>query len=85
MSRCVGTIEGHEGASGERRLQRLEAGAQGEHKLSRGFVPVKTHSSHWFVHPGFSDAIEGFLVEETDDAETYLQAASEHSPFKTSG
>ncbi|NKC13071.1 MAG: GNAT family N-acetyltransferase [Gammaproteobacteria bacterium] len=67
----------------EHGLGRLEAGAQGEHKLSRGFMPVPTHSAHWFAHAGFRDAIARLLVEEAGDVQSYLNAAAEHSPFKS--
>jgi uncharacterized protein len=64
------------------KLVRLEAGAQGEHKISRGFLPVATHSSHWFAHSGFRDAIVDFLDQEEKEVRSYLDAAGSHSPFK---
>jgi len=48
----------------ENRLQRLDAGIQGEHKLARGFVPVPTWSCHWLRHPGFREAVADFLIRE---------------------
>jgi predicted N-acyltransferase len=67
----------------ERSLIRLEAGAQGEHKISRGFLPVATHSAHWFAHPGFRNGIAQFVEAESRDVNRYLDSAGEHSPFKT--
>ncbi|MEO5572903.1 MAG: GNAT family N-acetyltransferase [Gammaproteobacteria bacterium] len=63
-------------------LQRFEAGAQGEHKLSRGFLPSPTWSAHWLSHPAFGRAIEDFLGHETDQMEYYMDALGAHSPFK---
>ena len=45
-----------------RRLASFEGGAQGEHKLFRGLLPVETHSAHWLAHPAFADAIEGYQI-----------------------
>jgi len=63
-------------------LPRVEAGAQGEHKLARGYVPATTHSAHWIAHPGLRQAVQRYLDAETpaliDDAETLMQ----HTPFK---
>ena len=66
----------------ERGLSKLEAGAQGEHKISRGFLPVATHSAHWFADNRFRDAIGEFLVQEDRQVRGYLDAAGSHSPFK---
>jgi predicted N-acyltransferase len=63
-------------------LQRFEAGAQGEHKISRGFLPVPTWSAHWLSHPAFGRAIEGFLDHEKDQMDYYMDELSTHSPFK---
>lgn len=67
----------------ERRLARFEAGAQGEHKITRGFLPVATHSAHWIRHDGFRRAIEDFLREERRNTERYIAAAARHTPFKS--
>lgn len=48
----------------EHGLARVEAGAQGEHKLARGYLPVTTHSAHWIPDPGFKTAVERYLVQE---------------------
>jgi len=67
------------------RLQRFEGGAQGEHKLFRGLLPVETHSAHWLAHPAFASAIEDYLKRETAGVARYVNELNEHSPFRTSG
>ena len=62
----------------------FEAGAQGEHKLSRGLLPVPTHSSHWLQHPQFFEAITNHVEDETVQIESYIEHLSSHSPFKFS-
>jgi predicted N-acyltransferase len=49
----------------ELNLSKVEAGAQGEHKIQRGYLPVTTYSCHYFLEPGFATAIGNFLVHET--------------------
>ena len=61
---------------------RFEAGAQGEHKLSRGFLPVETHSLHWLAEPRFADAVADYLAQETDEVDRYRELLAEHSPFR---
>jgi len=63
-------------------LRLFEAGAQGEHKLSRGFLPTPTYSAHWLANPDFSDAIENFLNHETAGMQDYMDDLNEHSPFR---
>ena len=63
-------------------LQRFEGGAQGEHKLSRGMLPVRTHSAHWIAHPGYARAIQDFLEKETTAIEHYMGVLGAHSPFR---
>ena len=63
-------------------LDRFEAGAQGEHKLSRGFLPVKTHSLHWLAEPRFADAVAEYLIEEGEEIDRYRELLGEHSPFR---
>lgn len=63
-------------------LQRFDPGAQGEHKISRGFEPVETCSYHWIGHPGFRDAIARFLKEEKRYIDEYRDAAAARLPFK---
>ena len=65
------------------RLQFFEGGAQGEHKLFRGLLPVETHSAHWLAHPSFASAIEDYLKRETAGIARYVDELNEHSPFKT--
>ena len=63
-------------------LEHFDAGAQGEHKIQRGFIPVKTYSSHWIAHEDFRDAIGHHLNTENQYTERYFQAAKDHSPYK---
>jgi hypothetical protein len=65
-------------------LQRYDAGAQGEHKLVRGFEPIKTHSLHWIRHPEFRKAIARFLDEENLAIDSHITQASKMLPFKQS-
>jgi predicted N-acyltransferase len=69
----------------ERRIALFEGGAQGEHKLARGFSPVETCSAHWLRHPGFADAIEKFLDRESAGVERYMDELTERSPFRQDG
>jgi len=64
------------------RLSRFEGGAQGEHKLSRGMLPVKTWSAHWVSDSRYADAIAEFLARETPAVSRYIDELQEHSPFK---
>jgi len=68
----------------DRGLARVEAGAQGEHKLARGYLPVATHSLHWVGDAGFSEAIEQYLVEERSAIEQDIEILTEYGPFKKS-
>ena len=60
----------------------FEGGAQGEHKMARGFLPQKTWSVHSLAHPAFSDAIEEFLKRESGGIEAYMDELNERNPFK---
>jgi predicted N-acyltransferase len=60
----------------------VEAGAQGEHKLKRGFVPVAIHSAHRLVHPGLHDAVRRFVEQERDALGEALPEWAEHAPFR---
>ncbi len=63
-------------------LKRVEAGAQGIHKIQRGYVPVITYSAHWIGHEGLSDAIQRFLRQENalvDDEAIHL---TQHTPYR---
>jgi uncharacterized protein len=64
------------------RLQTFEGGAQGEHKLFRGLLPVETHSAHWLAHPRFARAIEDYLERESAGIARYVDELNEHSPFR---
>ena len=66
----------------ERGLARFEGGAQGEHKLFRGLLPVETVSAHWLAHPRFARAVEQFLEREGAGVARYVDELCEHSPFK---
>jgi len=65
-------------------IKRFEAGAQGEHKLSRGFLPTPTWSAHWLAHPEFYKVIAEFLQHEHKGMQDYMDVLGEHSPFKNS-
>lgn len=62
---------------------RFEGGAQGEHKMARALLPVKTTSAHWLAHPSFADAIERFLEREGAGIDNYMDDLERRSPFKT--
>jgi uncharacterized protein len=64
------------------RLARVEAGAQGEHKLARGYLPVTTWSAHFIADPGFRAAIEDFLKRETQAVAREQEFLGELGPFK---
>jgi predicted N-acyltransferase len=66
----------------EARLQYFEGGAQGEHKLFRGLMPVETESAHWLAHPAFASAIEQYLSRESAGIARYVDELNEHSPFR---
>jgi hypothetical protein len=66
----------------ERGIPAFEGGAQGEHKLARGFLPAPTWSAHWLRHPQFADAVEKFLARESKGVERYIDELAEHSPFR---
>ncbi|MEP6064760.1 MAG: GNAT family N-acetyltransferase [Paracoccaceae bacterium] len=66
----------------ERGLNRVEAGAQGEHKLARGYLPTQTHSLHWVNDKGFSDAIAKYLQAERRAIEEEIEILTDYGPFK---
>ncbi len=66
----------------ERDIQVFEGGAQGEHKLARGFLPAKCPSAHWLRHPRFASAIEDFLEREGAGIERYMDELEDSSPYK---
>ncbi|MGA7801892.1 MAG: GNAT family N-acetyltransferase [Gammaproteobacteria bacterium] len=63
-------------------LKRFEPGAQGEHKISRGFLPTPTWSAHWIADGRFRQAIGDFLQRETVAMEQYMEELAEHAPYK---
>ena len=63
--------------------ERFEGGAQGEHKMARALLPVKTTSAHWLAHPAFADAVERFLVREGEDVDAYLQHLAQRNPLRS--
>ena len=63
-------------------LKRFDPGAQGEHKIQRGFTPVATCSNHMIAHPGFKRAIASFVEEERQHMDTYMEQACTLLPFK---
>ncbi len=63
----------------------FEGGAQGEHKMARGFLPTRTWSAHWLAHPGFADAIERFLEREKGGIDDYIDELNDRNPFKMRG
>ncbi len=62
--------------------ERFEGGAQGEHKMARGLLPVQTWSAHWLAHPQFARAIDDFIAREGAGVESYLDELNERRPFK---
>ena len=66
----------------QKKLKRFDPGAQGEHKIQRGFVPVLTQSYHQIAHPNFSHAIAQFLEEEKAHNYQYCNKSREYLPFK---
>lgn len=66
----------------ERKLKVVEAGAQGEHKLARGYRPVTTHSAHYIVHPGLRRAIADYLERERREVARMGDYLDDHLPFR---
>ncbi len=66
----------------EHGFQRFEGGAQGEHKMARALMPVKTSSAHWLAQPTFADAVERYLAREGEGIENYMADLSQRSPFR---
>jgi predicted N-acyltransferase len=92
--RSWGTLEYHPGLHFEtcyyqaiefciaNRIASFEGGAQGEHKVARGFLPVTTWSAHWLAHPRFSSAVEDYLRREADGIDHYVDELNGSNPFK---
>ncbi len=66
-------------------LQRVEAGAQGRHKIQRGYMPKATYSAHWIAHGGLRRAVAGFLEEEREGVRREMLGLAEESPFRREG
>ena len=66
----------------EHKLGQVEAGAQGEHKLARGYLPNLTHSLHWVGDPGFADAIDQYLRAERAAVEQDVEILTAYGPFR---
>lgn len=64
-------------------MARVEAGAQGEHKLARGYLPVSTHSLHWVADAGFRDAIERYLRAEREAVDQEIEVLTSYGPFRS--
>jgi predicted N-acyltransferase len=65
-------------------MSRVEAGAQGEHKLARGYLPVPVHSLHWIGDPGFSDAVARYLAAERAAVDDGIGVLTAYGPFRRS-
>ena len=63
-------------------LHAFEPGAQGEHKLARGFLPTLVRSRHWIAHEGFRDALREWCSQEAASIRAYARTLGAHSPFK---
>lgn len=63
-------------------LARVEAGAQGEHKLARGYLPAVTHSLHWIGDPGFADAVARYLEAERAAVDEEIEILTDYGPFR---
>jgi predicted N-acyltransferase len=66
----------------QRRLQRVEAGAQGEHKLARGYLPTETFSAHYIPDPGFRRAVADYLKREREYVSDAVDELTEYAPFR---
>jgi len=63
-------------------LSRVEAGAQGEHKLARGYLPTPVHSLHYIANPAFRDAVARYLVEERRAVDEEIEVLTAYGPFR---
>ncbi len=67
----------------EHGFDRFEGGAQGEHKMARGLLPVVTRSAHWLAHPQFAEAVNRFLERETNGIGEYVARLVQRDPFRS--
>ena len=63
-------------------LARVEAGAQGAHKIARGYLPVHTYSAHWIRHEGLRDAVDDYLGRERIAVDAEVEALATYAPFR---
>jgi len=63
-------------------LNRVEAGAQGTHKLLRGYMPEETHSAHYILHPGLARAVDDYLAREREAIREDIGELAAQSPFR---
>ena len=63
-------------------VSRFEGGAQGEHKMARALMPVRTFSAHWLAHPAFAAAVNRYLERERDGIQDYVDHLGQRNPFK---
>jgi predicted N-acyltransferase len=68
-----------------RGLATFEGGAQGEHKMARGLLPVATCSAHWLAHPRFAAAVEEFLAREQQNVAQHMDELAERNPYRDAG
>lgn len=66
----------------ENKLAWVEAGAQGQHKITRGYLPRATYSAHWIADPGFRQAVKRFLDEEREAVAAHIEALEDYGPFR---
>ncbi|WGI23576.1 GNAT family N-acetyltransferase [Amylibacter sp. IMCC11727] len=66
-------------------MARVEAGAQGQHKLARGYLPTPVHSLHWIADPGFRDAVARFVTAEREAVDQDIEVLTEYGPFRKNG
>jgi len=65
-----------------KKFRKVEAGAQGEHKLLRGYMPTPTYSAHYIAHSGLRRAVADYLAREREAVAEHIEVLSEHGPFK---
>ena len=63
-------------------LDCVEAGAQGEHKIARGYMPRETHSLHWIADAGFQDAVSNYLIAERKAVTEDIEILTNYGPFR---
>ncbi|MDB4085664.1 GNAT family N-acetyltransferase, partial [Amylibacter sp.] len=66
----------------ENNLSRVEAGAQGEHKLARGYLPTPTYSLHWFENKSFENAVAEYLIAERKAVGEDIEILTDYGPFR---